>query len=164
MYFFRCIGIDMFMCTVYTYLPPRSKGRSTFRNLVLLLPLQLSFPLPLCPIAPPLSTFTFSTSSISSSFSFLLLLSVTAMADIVKEGKAKHIGLSEASADSIRKANATAPIYCIEQVIKNKIMILIQFFFCTKLTLQGDITKTISVFYICIHIYLIHYIYIYMCI
>jgi aryl-alcohol dehydrogenase-like predicted oxidoreductase len=42
--------------------------------------------------------------------------SVTAMADIVKEGKARHIGLSEASADNIRKAQMITPIYCIEQV------------------------------------------------
>jgi aryl-alcohol dehydrogenase-like predicted oxidoreductase len=37
------------------------------------------------------------------------------MADIVKEGKANHIALSEASPASIRRANAVAPIYCIEQ-------------------------------------------------
>jgi aryl-alcohol dehydrogenase-like predicted oxidoreductase len=38
------------------------------------------------------------------------------MSEIVKEGKAKYIGLSEASADSIRKAQMIFPIYCIEQV------------------------------------------------
>jgi aryl-alcohol dehydrogenase-like predicted oxidoreductase len=46
----------------------------------------------------------------------LISYSVTAMAEIVKEGKARHIGLSEASADNIRKAQTVAPIYCIEQV------------------------------------------------
>lgn len=38
------------------------------------------------------------------------------MAALVKEGKARHIGLSEASASTIRRAQAVAPIYCIEQV------------------------------------------------
>jgi aryl-alcohol dehydrogenase-like predicted oxidoreductase len=33
----------------------------------------------------------------------------------VDEGKAKAIGLSEASAASLRRAHATAPIFCIEQ-------------------------------------------------
>lgn len=42
--------------------------------------------------------------------------SVRVMAALVKEGKARHIGLSEASASTIRKANAVSPIYCIEQV------------------------------------------------
>jgi aryl-alcohol dehydrogenase-like predicted oxidoreductase len=41
--------------------------------------------------------------------------SVQAMAEIVKEGKARHIGLSEASAQTIRKAHAVYPIYAIEQ-------------------------------------------------
>mmetsp|Transcript_5073 Transcript_5073/g.5197 ORF Transcript_5073/g.5197 Transcript_5073/m.5197 type:complete len:333 (+) Transcript_5073:106-1104(+) len=41
--------------------------------------------------------------------------SVSAMAEIVKEGKARHIGLSEASAESIRRAHMVAPMYCIEQ-------------------------------------------------
>lgn len=40
---------------------------------------------------------------------------VAAMAEAVKLGKAKHIGLSEASAANIRKAHAVHPIYCIEQ-------------------------------------------------
>ena len=34
---------------------------------------------------------------------------------LVKEGKARAIGLSEASADTIRRAAKVAPIYCIEQ-------------------------------------------------
>lgn len=42
--------------------------------------------------------------------------SVRVMAALVKEGKARHIGLCEASASTIRKANAVSPIYCIEQV------------------------------------------------
>ena len=33
---------------------------------------------------------------------------------LVDEGKAKYIGLSEASASIIRRATAVAPIYCIE--------------------------------------------------
>jgi len=33
---------------------------------------------------------------------------------LVDEGKAKYIGLSEASASTIRRAAAVAPIYCIE--------------------------------------------------
>jgi aryl-alcohol dehydrogenase-like predicted oxidoreductase len=37
------------------------------------------------------------------------------MKKLVDEGKAKYIGLSEASAATIRKAAAVAPIYCIEQ-------------------------------------------------
>ena len=37
------------------------------------------------------------------------------MVAIVNEGKAKHIGLSEASAEIIRRACAVAPLYCIEQ-------------------------------------------------
>jgi len=40
---------------------------------------------------------------------------VAAMALMVEEGKARHIGLSEASAPIIRRAYAVAPIYCIEQ-------------------------------------------------
>lgn len=40
---------------------------------------------------------------------------VGAMKDIVTSGKARHIGLSEASANTIRRANAIHPIYCIEQ-------------------------------------------------
>lgn len=38
-----------------------------------------------------------------------------ALQSIVDEGKAKYIGLSEASAQTIRRAQAVAPIYCIEQ-------------------------------------------------
>jgi hypothetical protein len=41
---------------------------------------------------------------------------VTAMQSIVSEGKAKYIGLSEAASETLRRANAVAPIYCIEQV------------------------------------------------
>jgi aryl-alcohol dehydrogenase-like predicted oxidoreductase len=37
------------------------------------------------------------------------------MKDIVQSGKAKRIGLSEASAETIRRACAVTPIYCIEQ-------------------------------------------------
>jgi aryl-alcohol dehydrogenase-like predicted oxidoreductase len=33
----------------------------------------------------------------------------------VTEGKAKHIGLSEAGPDILRRAAKVAPIYCIEQ-------------------------------------------------
>ena len=33
---------------------------------------------------------------------------------MVKEGKAKYIGLSEASAEYIRRAHAVYPVYCIE--------------------------------------------------
>ncbi len=39
---------------------------------------------------------------------------VEGMALMVKEGKAKYIGLSEASADYIRRAHAIHPVYCIE--------------------------------------------------
>ena len=39
---------------------------------------------------------------------------IAAMALMVKEGKAKHIGLSEAPASFIRRAHAIHPIYCIE--------------------------------------------------
>lgn len=41
--------------------------------------------------------------------------SVAAMKQLVEEGKARHIGLSEASANTIRRAHAVYPIYCIEQ-------------------------------------------------
>ena len=41
-------------------------------------------------------------------------ITVAAMASMVKEGKAKHIGLSEAPASFIRRAHAIHPIYCIE--------------------------------------------------
>jgi aryl-alcohol dehydrogenase-like predicted oxidoreductase len=41
--------------------------------------------------------------------------SIQAMAELVKEGKARHIGLSEASAKTIRKAHAVHPIYALEQ-------------------------------------------------
>ena len=41
--------------------------------------------------------------------------SVKAMAELVNEGKARHIALSEASAQTIRKAHAVHPIYAIEQ-------------------------------------------------
>ena len=41
--------------------------------------------------------------------------SVRALKAAVDQGKAHHIGLSEASAATIRKAQAVAPIYCIEQ-------------------------------------------------
>lgn len=40
---------------------------------------------------------------------------VAAMKDIVDSGRAKHIGLSEASANVLRRAHAVAPIYCVEQ-------------------------------------------------
>lgn len=40
---------------------------------------------------------------------------VTSMQKIVAEGKARYIGLSEAASDTIRRAHAVAPIYCIEQ-------------------------------------------------
>ena len=39
---------------------------------------------------------------------------VEGMAQMVKEGKAKYIGLSEASAEYIRLAHAVHPVYCIE--------------------------------------------------
>ena len=39
---------------------------------------------------------------------------VEGMAQRVKEGKAKYIGLSEASAEYIRRAHAVHPVYCIE--------------------------------------------------
>lgn len=41
--------------------------------------------------------------------------SIAALQSIVEEGKAKYIGISEASANTIRRAHAVAPIYCIEQ-------------------------------------------------
>lgn len=41
--------------------------------------------------------------------------SVAAMKAIVDSGKAKFIGLSEASADTLKRAGAVAPIHCIEQ-------------------------------------------------
>jgi aryl-alcohol dehydrogenase-like predicted oxidoreductase len=41
--------------------------------------------------------------------------SVLGMKAIVQAGKARHIGLSEASAATIRAAHAVHPIYCIEQ-------------------------------------------------
>jgi aryl-alcohol dehydrogenase-like predicted oxidoreductase len=41
--------------------------------------------------------------------------SVAAMKKIVGTGKARYIGLSEASAANIKRACAVAPIYCIEQ-------------------------------------------------
>jgi len=37
------------------------------------------------------------------------------MKKLVDEGKAKKIGLSEAAADTVRRASTVAPIYCIEQ-------------------------------------------------
>lgn len=41
--------------------------------------------------------------------------SIAAMRDLVLEGKARHVGVSEASAGVIRRAHAVHPIYCIEQ-------------------------------------------------
>mmetsp|Transcript_5520 Transcript_5520/g.5664 ORF Transcript_5520/g.5664 Transcript_5520/m.5664 type:complete len:333 (+) Transcript_5520:1788-2786(+) len=41
--------------------------------------------------------------------------SVNTLKSFVDAGKARYIGLSEASAATIRRANAVAPIYCIEQ-------------------------------------------------
>ncbi len=41
--------------------------------------------------------------------------SVRGLQAMVDEGKARHIGVSEASASTIRRAHAVAPIYCIEQ-------------------------------------------------
>lgn len=40
---------------------------------------------------------------------------VTAMKKIVDSGRARNIGLSEASADTIRRAHAVTPIFAIEQ-------------------------------------------------
>jgi aryl-alcohol dehydrogenase-like predicted oxidoreductase len=40
---------------------------------------------------------------------------ITAMSQMVKEGKARHIALSEAPASYIRRAHAVHPVYCIEQ-------------------------------------------------
>lgn len=40
---------------------------------------------------------------------------VETMKSIVASGKAKHIGLSEASANTLRRAQKVCPIYCIEQ-------------------------------------------------
>ena len=42
-------------------------------------------------------------------------VTVAAMQQMVAEGKAKHIGLSEAGPEILRRAAAVAPIYCIEQ-------------------------------------------------
>ena len=50
---------------------------------------------------------------------------VTAMQNIVRSGKARHIGLSEAASETLKRANAIAPIYCIEQV--NIVMIPLRF-------------------------------------
>lgn len=41
--------------------------------------------------------------------------SITAMAEIVAEGKARHIAVSEAASSVIRRAHAVHPLYCIEQ-------------------------------------------------
>ena len=41
--------------------------------------------------------------------------SIAAMAELVAEGKARHIGISEAAASTIRRAHAVHPLYCIEQ-------------------------------------------------
>ena len=41
--------------------------------------------------------------------------STAAMAAIVKSGKARHIGLSEASPQYLRRAHAVHPVFCIEQ-------------------------------------------------
>ena len=41
--------------------------------------------------------------------------SIEAMKTLVKEGKARHIGVSEASASMIRRAHAVHPLFCIEQ-------------------------------------------------
>lgn len=46
---------------------------------------------------------------------FPIEASVAAMKDIVDSGKARYIGLSEASAANIKRASAVAPIYCVEQ-------------------------------------------------
>jgi aryl-alcohol dehydrogenase-like predicted oxidoreductase len=40
---------------------------------------------------------------------------VETMAELVRDGKARHIALSEASAATIRKAHAVHPLYCVEQ-------------------------------------------------
>ncbi|MBN9501388.1 MAG: aldo/keto reductase [Armatimonadetes bacterium] len=39
---------------------------------------------------------------------------IGAMAEFVKEGKVKHLGISEAAADTIRRANATHPIAAVQ--------------------------------------------------
>ena len=41
--------------------------------------------------------------------------SVATLAELVKEGKIKYIGLSEASPDVIRRAHAVHPITCVQQ-------------------------------------------------
>ena len=41
--------------------------------------------------------------------------SIKAMNDIVCSGKAKYMGISEGSAETLRRACTVAPIYCIEQ-------------------------------------------------
>ncbi|KAJ1416670.1 NADP-dependent oxidoreductase domain-containing protein [Ochromonadaceae sp. CCMP2298] len=40
---------------------------------------------------------------------------VGGMVEVVKSGKARNIGVSEASAATIRRAHAVHPLYCIEQ-------------------------------------------------
>ncbi len=44
----------------------------------------------------------------------LLLLQVREMKKLVEEGKAKHLGLSEASASDIRRAHAVHPITAVQ--------------------------------------------------
>lgn len=41
--------------------------------------------------------------------------SIETMKALVKEGKARHIGVSEANASNIRRAHAVHPLFCIEQ-------------------------------------------------
>jgi aryl-alcohol dehydrogenase-like predicted oxidoreductase len=41
--------------------------------------------------------------------------SIEAMKQLVLEGKARHIGISEASASTIRRAHSVHPLFCIEQ-------------------------------------------------
>ena len=42
-------------------------------------------------------------------------VSIEAMKALVNEGKARHIGISEANASFIRRAHAVHPLFCIEQ-------------------------------------------------
>jgi aryl-alcohol dehydrogenase-like predicted oxidoreductase len=44
----------------------------------------------------------------------LLLFQVREMKKLVEEGKAKHLGLSEASASDIRRAHAVHPITAVQ--------------------------------------------------
>ena len=71
--------------------------------------------------------------------------SVRVMASLVKEGKARNIGLSEASASTIRKANAVSPIYCIEQVWHRHLNFCWSLWYCPAASINVGFLLTLTI-------------------